>query len=332
MAATNKKSLYEILGVPRDATSIDVGLAYEKRMADLHRATPPDPGLQSLLHEAFEVLSHPDRRAAYDASLVTQSERAAAQEQAAAPDLLLEDAEEAAPARKPPWIAIGAVVAVVAVIAIVMVATKKPEPPKAPPVAEAPAPPPPPPPPKAKSATEVLADSLPSVGRVLSYDMSGSAKPLGLAFAIDPGTMVTTCEGLAANATLVVKRGPESLSATLTITDEALDLCKLSVSGAPLKPLAIAEDPKPADAVYVLGADAKGELAVAQGKVVKSTPGAESAVLEISVPVTAAGSGGAVLDRYGRVVAVASHRLGKGAPAALPASAIATMRSRSRGS
>jgi hypothetical protein len=332
MAAT-KKTLYEILGVQRDATSIDVGLAYEKRMAALQHAAPSDPGLQSLLHEAFEVLSHPERRAAYDASLVTQSERAAAQEQAAAPDLVLEGGEEEAPARKLPWIPILGAIAIVVIGAIVAVGSKKSEPPKPAVAVEAPPPAPaPPPPPREKSASDILVAALPSVGRVLSYDMSGTVKPLGIAFAVDADTMVTTCEGLAANATLVVRTGGESKSATLTITDETLDLCRLSVPGAQLRPLAMAaEDPKANDRVYVIGANAKGEYALTEGKIVKTTTTPDGVLLELSMPIAAAGSGAPVFDVFGRVAGVASHRMGKGAPSALPASSLSQMRSRTQG-
>ena len=47
--ATQKKTLYEILGVPRDANDLDIGLAYKRRKAELARAVPPDPGAQSFV-------------------------------------------------------------------------------------------------------------------------------------------------------------------------------------------------------------------------------------------------------------------------------------------
>src|SRR5471030_1217161 len=94
--AVQKKNLYEILGIAQDANSIDIGLAYQRRTAELQRAVPPDPGAQSFVHQAHEILSNPQRRAAYDASLVTAAEKAAAAEQET--DLVLEgDEEEAKP-------------------------------------------------------------------------------------------------------------------------------------------------------------------------------------------------------------------------------------------
>jgi curved DNA-binding protein CbpA len=66
--ASPKKNLYEILGVPRDANALDIGLAFRARTSELQRAVPPDPTGQSLLHQAHEILANPKRRAAYDAS------------------------------------------------------------------------------------------------------------------------------------------------------------------------------------------------------------------------------------------------------------------------
>src|SRR6187200_596064 len=83
-----KQSLYEILRIPRDANDIDVGLAHERRRAEAAKRVPPDANEIALVKQAFEVLSNPKRRAAYDASLVTAAEKAAASEQP--PDLLLE--------------------------------------------------------------------------------------------------------------------------------------------------------------------------------------------------------------------------------------------------
>ena len=330
--AAPKQTLYDILGVSRDATSIDVGLAYRQAIAAADRATPPDPTRQALIQQAHEILSNASRRAAYDASLVTAAEKDAAKAQATAPDLDLgvdEDGE--APRRKLPWVPIIAALAVVIVGAMITLRTPPPPAEKAveaaKPAAPAPAAP------KTKTAAEILALALPSVGRVLSYDMSGRMTPVGLALAVEPNAMVTTCEGVSAGNQLVVKLGAESLSATLTLTDETLGLCQLLVPGVKLLPLAIAPDEARAgDAIGALGANDKGDIALTQGtiKQVRNTP--SGPVLELSMPIARAGSGGAIFDTYGRVVGIATHRQGAGVPTALPASALSTLRSRARAS
>jgi S1-C subfamily serine protease len=167
----------------------------------------------------------------------------------------------------------------------------------------------------------------------MSYEMSGRAVPVGLAIALEPDVMVTTCHGISGGTQLVVKVGGESNSGNLTVTDESLDLCRLSVPGLNARPVTLAPDEaKAGDRIYVLGANAKGDLALTEGKVnkVRTTP--EAKLLEISVPIAPAGSGGAVFDDYGRVVAIATtaHSYGANLNIAIPSAAIAQMRSRER--
>jgi serine protease Do len=333
--AAPKQSLYEILGVPRDANELDIGLAHQRRTLELRRAVPHDPNQMALVTQAFEVLSNPKRRAAYDASLLTAQEKAAAAEQAAAPDLVLEpEDDEEIKKRTRRLLPIGIGVAIVVAIIIAIRLGQNAAPPKpAPEVVEAPKPPPPPPPPQPMSQQQIMASASQAVGRVLSYEMSGRAVPVGLAVAVEPGAFVTTCHGIPAGSQLVVRTGEDSRSATLTVDDEELDLCKLSVPGFNARPLAIAEnDPKAGDKVYALGANAKGDLALTEGKVkaIRAVPAGK--VIELSFPVSKTGSGGAVFDTFGRVVGIATtpHAYGAGIEVALPASWISQMRSRGK--
>ena len=325
--AQPKQSLYEILGVPRDANPIDVGLAYEKARTALHRGQE-DPGRESLLHEAFEVLSNPKRRAAYDASLVTAQERAAAQQ--AGPDLVLEEDEPKS--KRMPWVAIavGAVV-IFAVIYIALRPNRLPDPHKddAPVVVEAPKPPPPKPP----TAAELLTQASRSGGQLVSVEMSGRSVPIGIALAVAPNTMVTTCHGIQAGRKLVVMLGKETLAADPAETDETLDLCKLNVAGMGARPFTIAtEDPKPGERIYAMGVNAAGEPALTEGTVKKIITSPAGKVLELSMPVAPNGSGGAVFDASGRLVGIATtpHKYGPNLQVALPATWIAQIRSRGR--
>ena len=233
--AARKLTLYEILGIPPDALPVDIGLAYDKRLAQLQESASQDTNTIALLRQAREVLSNPKRRAAYDATLVAESEKAAAKEQAAAPDLVVEPGEEEAPERRripPALIALGVAVLVIAAY----FAFRSPERAAPPPVAEAPAEapqaPPPPPAPKPKPAKDILAQAQRSVGRLQSFEMSGRAVPLGLAIALEPSTMVTTCHGIPGGAQLAVSVGPETHSASLAVTDETLDLGLQRLSAA----------------------------------------------------------------------------------------------------
>jgi serine protease Do len=330
--ASQKKTLYEILGIPQDANDLDIGLAYQRRTAELNRAVPPDPHAMAFVHQAHEVLANPARRAAYDATLLTAAEKAAAAGQAT--DLVLEGGEEEERPRHKKFIPlIGAAVMILVVLFFVLRGGKTPEAPKVEPVVEAPKPAPPPAPPKPLGAHQILPAALLSVGRVMSYEMSGRAVPVGLAVAVDPGAMVTTCHGIAGNSQMVVRYGAESLSANLSATDEVLDLCKLAVSGMNARPIEIAADEAKAnDKVYVLGANAAGEYALTEGTVKATRIASGVKVLELSVPIAPAASGGAVFDVYGRLVGIATtpHRFGANVNAAISSAWISQMRTRGR--
>jgi len=324
-----KRSLYDILGVAPDALPLDIGLAYERRRAELQAAVPQDANEIALVRQANEVLSNPQRRAAYDASRLTETERAAAREQA--PDLVLEGAEEGRrrPRIPPVGIAIGIVVVLIlAYLALRSTAPQAPPPPPPAAVAEAP---PPPPPPQPKAAKDILVQAQKSVGRVQGFEMlSGRAVPLGLALAVDGGAMVTTCHGIPAGSQLMVTIGADHRSATLLVDDEALDLCRLQVA-PPLVPVALADaDAKAGDTIYALGANAAGDLALTEGKVKRLVPDARGPMLELSMPVAPNGSGGPVFDAYGKLIGIATTSQGHGASVslAIPASWISRMRSR----
>ncbi len=331
MAGT-KKSLYEILGVPRDANDIDIGLAHEKRQAELQRASPSDPGAQSLLHEAFEVLSNEKRRASYDASLVSAAEKAAAAQQAE-PDLVLEAGDdEASSLRRNKWtLPVAAAVALLLLAAFFLLRAPKPAAPPVESVAEAPKTAPAAPP-KPRSAAEILADGVTSAGKVLGYEMSGRVMPIGLALSVEPGAMITTCHGLAAGSKIVVQVGAASLAADLAITDEDLDLCRLAVPGFTTRPLALATDEARAgDRIYALGMNTQGELALTEGTIrqVRTVPAGR--VYEVSMPIAPAGSGGPVFNDFGKVIGIATTPHKHGAfSAVLPVSWLAQMKSRGR--
>lgn len=318
--APPKKTLYDILGVSQDANAIDIGLAYEARQAQLQGGTSGDPSALALLHEAYEVLGDDARRAAYDASVLTARERAAAAEQAE-PDLVIEGGEEEpARRRRPAWMALAA--GALVVVAMLLVFLRSPGPP---------APPPAPAPPRTKNAAEILADATTSGGPLLAYEMSGRATPIGYAMAIEPGMMVTTCHGIPAGNKLVVRVGAETHPAELVLTDEKLDLCKLAVAGFGARPLALApEEPKAGDKAYVVvPGKAPGESALADTTVKGFRTAPQGKVLELAMALPPGGDGGGVFDAQGRLIGIASSLAKPSSNAsAMPVSAFAEMRSR----
>ena len=328
-----KRSLYEILGIEPDANELDVNLAYERNKLAIARGDGKDANAAALVQQAYEILSNPKRRAAYDAAQVTAAERQAAAAQASAPDLVVESDAVESPAR-PNWIMPG----VLAVVILIVVGFFVLRPGHAPEKAAAEAPPPAPkpeapPPPQPLKPAQLLEAALRASGQLLRYDMSGTGVPIGMAVSLEPGSVVTTCHGIAAGSKVVFRQGADTLSAELTVDDEILDLCKLAVPGIAPRTLAVAADEaKAGDKVYALGVNAKGEPALTEGKV-RGVKMAESVkVLDLDVPIAATGSGAPVLNEFGKVVGIAStpHRYGAGVNAAISSAWLTQMRSRAK--
>src|SRR6202789_6067 len=68
--ATTKRDYYHVLGVERNATAEDIKKAYRKLAVKYHPdKNPGDKAAEEKfkeLGEAYEILSNPDKRAAYD--------------------------------------------------------------------------------------------------------------------------------------------------------------------------------------------------------------------------------------------------------------------------
>lgn len=324
-----KKSLYEILGVEPDANELDINLAFQRRNFELQRIAQPDPNALALVQQAHEILSSPKRRAAYDAARVTAAEKAAAADQE--PDLVIEDGAAEAPQRK--WLVPAIVAGLVAIVAAFFALKPGPAPQKAEPAPVAEAPKPAPPPPQPMNPQQLLTAAMRATGQLLAYDMSGAAVPVGLAVSLEPGTVVTTCHGVTAGSKPVFRQGSEALSAELTVADEVLDLCRFTVPGLAARSLAVAADePRAGDRIHALGVNAKGEFALTEGTVRQARMTQNVKVLEVSMPIAPGGSGGPVLDDFGRVVGIATtpHRYGTGINAAISSAWISQMRSRER--
>jgi len=324
-----KKSLYEILGVEPDANELDINLAFQRRNFELQRIAQPDPNALALVQQAHEILSSPKRRAAYDAARVTAAEKAAAADQE--PDLVIEDGAAEAPQRK--WLVPAIVAGLVAIVAAFFALKPGPAPQKAEPAPVAEAPKPAPPPPQPMNPQQLLTAAMRATGQLLAYDMSGAAVPVGLAVSLEPGTVVTTCHGVTAGSKPVFRQGSEALSAELTVADEVLDLCRFTVPGLAARSLAVAADePRAGDRIHALGVNAKGEFALTEGTVRRARMTQNVKVLEVSMPIAPGGSGGPVLDDFGRVVGIATtpHRYGTGINAAISSAWISQMRSRER--
>jgi len=273
MAGMPKKprTLYEVLGVKPDVKHHELTFLYDRQMAARRREdAPPDQKAETAMRAAFDVLSDPDRREAYDRELA---------------------AARIKPSFGPAQGAMAAGFVLVVAAGIAFFVMKKPAESVG---ATAPA------------LENISANATTAVGRLQSTDMSGQSKAAGLAFAIDEGVMVASCEHITANTQLIVNVVARMAPARLASTNEALGLCKLDVKGTGSWPLRVASaETRAGDVVYATHVNAVGEVSLKETRV-KAVRDDQGARVVDTTTVPAVG-GAPLLDTQGRVVAVASH-------------------------
>ncbi len=269
-----KTTLYEILGVPRDATANDIARAWRSFRASLTDDTvPPDARRAALIKDAYEILSDPARREAYDRSL-------------RAPQVVI---AKAANHIQPLYFAIGLLV--LALGAAGFYATR----------------PRPNPPDRTRSLAEITTHASAAIARINAVDMAGNSSPLGLAFAIGEGVMATSCVGIEPGMELRVHIVPRHVQARVMTADEQRGLCKLASAGTGGWPLAFAGgDPRPGEKVFAAKVNAVGEATLVEGTFKRAFDDGAVRRYETSLPPLPDGRGGPLLDSTGRVVAVAT--------------------------
>lgn len=266
-----KDSLYEILEIDRGATAGQIERAYQRLRTESEKDAAP-PEMLAFVCQAHEVLSDPSRRAAYDATLKS--------------DELLRPEPARPVSRGAKWAPIG--IALAAVLAGLWFLLR--------PSGDAERIPP-----------EIVAAAAPAVGRVQVIDLSGKATTLGNAFTIDQGVMLTACQEFRANTHVLVRFGSRTAPASVTKTDGKLGLCRLSLPGSGSYPLSIGTTPpKAGDKVYAVTTNPVGEIEVTDVRVRSLVPVESGQALELGLGVTAAESGGPVLDARGRVIGMMS--------------------------
>jgi len=278
------QNYYEILGVKRNAKLNDIGLAYNRLMSAAKRDdVMPDLKYETRLREAFAVLSDLDRREQYDRQLAGARLK---------------------PAFGAKQGALAAVVVVAIAGAIFWFTVKKPADEAARPIG--------------KSPQEIAAAATPAVGRLQATDMMGQTKDAGLAFAIEAGVMLASCQGIAPQAQLKVKVNERLVNARVSSTDEALGLCKLEVEGAGSWPIPVSSAAARAgETVYGAAMNAVGEVVLKQGRVKSVVAGERGIVVDSTLPPNPAGA--PLLDVHGRVIAVATQAGGQDRHVAIPA-------------
>jgi hypothetical protein len=203
----------------------------------------------------------------------------------------------------------------------------------APPAAPASAPAPAAEPARSSSpAEEVFAKVSPSVARVNVMDASGRMIAFGSGVVIDRDTVVTNCHVVRRGVNINVKLGNAVRSADVQVSDEELDLCRLSVSGlgAPAVAIGTVGGLRTGQRVYAIGAPQGLDLTISEGIVSSLREVSGGTVIQTTAPISAGSSGGGLFDLSGRLVGIMTfqHRYGQNLNFALPADWIGEMQTR----
>ncbi|MFZ6745050.1 trypsin-like peptidase domain-containing protein [Undibacterium sp. JH2W] len=357
-----KQTLYDILTVRADATTEQIRVAYQDAMAGLESVEQHDPNKKVLVREAYELLSHPQKRASYDAHL---ARRETVQAQATSD----QTRRPAAPA-KPRNLFVPLVLLALLLAAAglwwsmkqKMERNKQAEipvysevtpagPAKLPPapLANTPAPvtapvaaAPTPEPTTSnvdagKSAEEIYALRSPSIALISVYGPTGAQVALGSGVVIAPEVVITNCHVTRAGVQYKAKIGKDVLAATVTMADEEFDLCRLSVPGstAPAVALGSTDSLRIGQKVFAIGAPLGLDLTISDGIVSALRPLPAGKVIQTTAPISHGSSGGGLFDAAGKLVGINTFNVQDGQAQnlnfAVPVDWISTMSSR-RGS
>lgn len=318
------KSLYQILGVAPDADTEALRAAH----ARLSERVPPLDAVQRLaVNEAFATLSHPRRRAAYDAAL--HGAAAAATE------------AEAAPAKTLPLRWIGAGVLLLAAGAWWAMRPAAPRAPAAPQVVstvvtsvEAAPPGAQPATPAAPAARplggeQLFAQASASIVRVNALGPGGEPLAFGSGVVVDAGSVITNCHVVRRGAALSVRHGRDAFDASVALADEAHDLCRLAVPGLAAPPVRIGSVAglRVGQKVYAIGSPQGLDLTLSDGMVSSLREGPDGTFVQTTAPISPGSSGGGLFDESGTLVGIVTFQMkaGQNLNFALPADWIGTM-------
>jgi serine protease Do len=347
-----RRTHYQVLGVSRDASSIDIANAVRDKLAEL-KAKPASGAAEDAVREAYQVLANPDLRAEYDAGLPPDAAMLAAQKAAAkgpgAVDFMKDVAQEAG------LVKVVIPIAVILAIAVVWYKTRPdPKPPTVVPISRTitppmrrddakpaqeaqstmlePAPTPSAPAPSAPNgAEEVFSAVSPSVARIQTFDASGRMLGQGSGVATGNSIVITNCHVVTGAARLSVKVAGTVHDGVVQIADRQLDLCSLRVAGLEASPVAIAtNEVRVGQHVYAIGAPQGLELTLSEGIVSSLRGTTKGTIIQTTAPVSPGSSGGGLFDTNGKLVGIVTfqHKTGQNLNFALPASWIFEMQDR----
>ncbi|HEX7607186.1 MAG TPA: trypsin-like peptidase domain-containing protein [Usitatibacter sp.] len=257
-----RRTHYDVLGVARDASSVDIASAFRDKLAEMKAKPDVLPEAMESLRDAYQTLASPERRAEYDESIAPPVAMRPSRPSRA------DDSGEDAGGLWPSALKY-AIPALVVVLAIWGWKRHKAPPPG--PIAtvvsvtriETPADPVPGPSAipegtrgdaqtlgSARNAENIFAEISPSIVSVHAADGSGRQTKQGSGVVTGSGRVITNCHVVSGADQITVASGGDTRSASVYVADEELDLCSLDVTGlsAPAVALGSMGDFAPASA------------------------------------------------------------------------------------
>ncbi len=338
-----RKTHYDVLGIARDASSVDIASAFRDKLAELKAKPGVVPEAIDELREAYQTLANPVRRDDYDREIAPRAVTRAPKVNAA---------RESDGAHRPFWSTPAFKYTIpVVILVIAFWGWKRQKPPTPPPevvsvertvqenssagdvgsrearpVASTQSPS------SARSAEQVFADVSPSVVRVLVSDSSGRVTKQGSGVVIGSGRVITNCHVVTGGGQIAVKTGTNSRSASINVADEEFDLCSLDVFGldAPAVTLGTVASVRTGQRVYAIGAPMGLELTISEGIVSSLREASGSKVIQTTAPVSPGSSGGGLFNTEAKLVGIVTfqNRDGQNLNFAVPVDWIGEMRTR----
>jgi curved DNA-binding protein CbpA len=353
-----RRTHYQVLGVSREASSIEIANAAREKLAELKSKPNVSEETAEAVREACQVLTNPDLRYDYDASLpVDHRAQKEAQKEAergpSAFDTVKEIIKEAGVPK------VGVAIVVLLMIFIIWAKTRAPyKPPvivettrpivvqpqrkdepeqparSAAPVANddmsatsaAPARP------KGDmGAEDVFAAVANSVARIQTFDASGRMIAQGSGVATGNSVVITNCHVVNNAIRISVKVGGNVLEGIVQIADKELDLCSLRVTGLYSTPVVVSTgEVRVGQHVYAIGAPQGLELTLSEGIVSSLRPTSKGQIIQTTAPISPGSSGGGLFDSKGQLIGIVTfqHKTGQNLNFALPATWIFEMQNR----
>lgn len=356
-----QKNYYQILAVDPRASSATITAAYERAKAKLIQTGLDDPDTLALLRDAWETLTDPGDRAAYDESLAEPP--APIRLGAAGPrppvmpseDSLIMHESESSSFRDRPSFKIGVGIGVVLLALLILPLLFKKEA-KAPASTVATSPtgatstitsstavlgenpsapaagPQKYPETGARTAEQVFAEVSPSVVKVVASNESGLPFSTGSGVVTGRGVVITNCHVVNKGFDISVRSGKDSYPATIALSDETYDLCQLNVSGlnAPAVEVGSMQYVRTGQKVIAIGAPQGLELTISEGIVSSLRETRLGNLIQTTAPISKGSSGGGLFNISGQLIGITTFqaKTGQNLNFAVPADWIAKMEPR----